>query len=115
MPTLPTPTTKSAPAIEDEFLAIVCSDEDLVRAEFYAIIAVEWQSLPPDSPEDENAIERLPGATQHQPSGGQALPGGLRHPGIHEWAPERSPPPVTAGTADRKEGVATIDFLANLG
>jgi len=47
MPTVSTSHHESSLAAEEEFLAIVCSDEDLVRAEFDAIIAAEWPSLPP--------------------------------------------------------------------
>ncbi|MEP6650311.1 MAG: hypothetical protein ABJA74_10450, partial [Lapillicoccus sp.] len=81
-------------AAEEEFLAIVCADEDLLRAEFDAIIAAEWPSPPPDRPEDDDAVQRSPGTARRQPSGGQArLPNRARHPGIGGWSRQRSPPP----------------------
>jgi hypothetical protein len=35
---------------EDEFLALVCADEDLLRAEFEAIIDENWAPPPPIPP-----------------------------------------------------------------
>ncbi|MDQ1735651.1 MAG: hypothetical protein QOH56_1902 [Pseudonocardiales bacterium] len=105
MPTIPTPHLESTLADEDEFLEILCSDEDLVRAEFDAIIAAEWPSLPPDAPDDDDTVERSPGRTRCAPRGGQAgLPDRPRHPGIGGWSRERSPPPGGSTTETRKEG-----------
>jgi len=93
MPTVSTSHHESSLAAEEEFLAIVCSDEDLVRAEFDAIIAAEWPSLPPDTPEDDAPVERSPGAARRQPRGRQArLPKWPRHPGVGGWSRQRSPP-----------------------
>jgi hypothetical protein len=98
MPTCATSQHGSTLAAEEEFLAIVCSDEDLVRAEFEAIIAAEWPSLPPGAPADGVAVERSPGPARRQPRGGQArLPNGARHPGIDRWSRQRSPPPHDNG------------------
>ncbi len=94
MPTFPTSQHGSKLADDEEFLAIVCSDEDLLRAEFEALIAAEWPSPPPDTPADDAAVERPPGPARRQPRGGQArLPNRARHPGIGAWSRQRSPPP----------------------
>jgi len=93
MPTVSTRPHESSLAAEEEFFAIVCSDEDLVRAEFDAIIAAEWPSLPPDTPDDE-AVERSPGTAGRQPRSGQVrLPNRARHTGMGGWSRQRSPPP----------------------
>lgn len=36
-----------APTLEDEFLALLCEDEDALRAEFDAIISANWDEPPP--------------------------------------------------------------------
>jgi hypothetical protein len=95
MPTLPTSQHESTLAADEEFLAIVCAEEDLLRAEFDAIIAAGWPSPSPDPPADDNAVQRSPGPARRQPNVGQArlpnrAPG--RHPGIGEWSRQRSPP-----------------------
>ncbi len=98
MPTFPTSQHESTLTAEEEFLAIVCSDEDLLRAEFEAILAAEWPSLPPDPPADDAAVERPPGPARRQPRGSQArLPTRARHPGIDRWSQQRSPPPHDSG------------------
>ena len=60
MPTVSRRHHESSLAAEEEFLAIVCPHEDLVRAEFDAIIAAEWPSLPPGPLKDDDAVERSP-------------------------------------------------------
>jgi hypothetical protein len=103
MPTLPTSHHESTLAAEEEFLAIVYADEDLLQAEFDAIIAAEWPSPAPDTPADDDAGERSPGRARRQPKGDQArLPNRARHPGIGGWSRQRSPPP--RGQAQRKTG-----------
>jgi len=105
MPTITTPHHESTLATKEEFLAILCSDEDLLRAEFDAIIAAEWPSLPPDPPEDDGALERSPGTARHQPTGARVrLPNRPRHPGIGGWARQRSPPPRDLQLKTGKEG-----------
>jgi len=73
----------------DDFLAIIISDEDLVRAEFEAIIGAEW----PESP-----AESLPPAGYRRPGG--RPPSGLERESqtsendspAEAWIKERSPP-----------------------
>jgi hypothetical protein len=105
MPSVPTLGRESTLAAEDEFLAIVCSDEDLVQAEFDAIIAAQWPGLPPDPPEDDDAVERSPGPMPIPPIRGRArLSDRPHHPGIGGWSRERSPPPRQAAASGRQEG-----------
>lgn len=82
--------------VEEEFLELVCSDEDLVQAEFEAIIAAEWPSLP--SPPAARPLHRPADRPPTSPAGPWRVgaPGRLasrpRHPGIGGWARQRSPP-----------------------
>lgn len=70
------PTDRSDPgaaarALEADFLALVCADEELLRAEFEAIIAAEWPARPPRRPGGPP-----PGAANRRPG----RPGGDRRP-----------------------------------
>lgn len=96
MPTISTRHHESTLTTEEEFLAIVCSDEDLMRAEFDAIIAAEWPSPPPDRPENDDLVEPAPRTVRRPP-----IPNQARRPdqprGIRGRSRERSPPPAPAG------------------
>jgi hypothetical protein len=82
-----------------QFLDLICADDELVQAEFDAIIAAEWPSPPPDRPRRHNPGSRHPGRRgQHPaPSGpdGDGLPLRPRHPGVAAWSRPRSPPTPT--------------------
>ncbi|MGZ6838948.1 MAG: hypothetical protein ACXVHC_00590, partial [Frankiaceae bacterium] len=47
MATVPVVQNHAADSVHEEFLELVCGDEQLLRAEFDAIIAQEWGSRPP--------------------------------------------------------------------
>jgi hypothetical protein len=97
---------------DEQFLDVICADEDLVRAEFDAIIAAEWPSPPPARPDRGADAERRPCRTRQRREASVAdLPSRPRHPGIGGWTRQRSPPPTPgvrqpyAGTTeDRKVG-----------
>jgi hypothetical protein len=104
--TIPARRREAKPTSDDEFLALVCSDEELLRAEFDAIIAAGWSSPPPDEPNRDGAAKRRPGsAGRRAPSGPSRPPKQRRHPtGTDGWARQRSPPPIRAQTEDRTAG-----------
>lgn len=76
----------------EEFMDLVCADEDLLRAEFEAIVAAEFPPAP--------ARPRLPSRPAHHPerhrapsvAGPGTGPGGAGCPGTGEWTRQRSPP-----------------------
>jgi hypothetical protein len=77
---------------EEEFLALLCADEELLRAEFDAIIAELWPGTPGDPPGDA-ADERAAPALRSSSSGCQRkLPNRPRYPGVAEGSRQRSPP-----------------------
>jgi len=88
-----------ARTVDVRFLQMICNDEELLAAEFEAIIAAEWPA--PPAPRGE------PGATTGAPAPADkhrvALPidrpvARPRHPGVGGWAHQRSPPlPSTSG------------------
>ena len=93
MPTTPATAGTSTRTVEDQFLDLICSDADLLAAEFDAIIAAEWPSPP--------ANQGTRGAPSGHPGSGAAHRGAdsargtvppPRHPGIGGWARQRSPP-----------------------
>jgi hypothetical protein len=81
-----------APTVDEQFVRLIFSDEELSQAEFEAIIAGEWP--PPVSP----PIHEQAGApTSDASHGTDAWVAGRvtrpHHPGIGGWARQRSPPP----------------------
>ena len=93
MPTTPALADTAARTVDEQFLALMCSDEDLLRAEFDAIIAAEWPSPPPRTPR-RGAAHRHPASYTHRGGGAPgAEPGWVRQPGIGGWVRQRSPPP----------------------
>lgn len=71
-------------AIEDEFLALLCGDEEVVRAEFDAIIEANWEE-PPPVPAPRAPAPRMPHPTVVRP-----LP--LGPPNAVVGSRQRSPP-----------------------
>ncbi|HEV7146709.1 MAG TPA: hypothetical protein VGN48_06885 [Pedococcus sp.] len=47
MPTTPNAGYRTANSVDDQFLALVLADEQLLRDEFDAIIAQQWATCPP--------------------------------------------------------------------
>jgi len=87
---------------DEQFLELLCADEDLVRAEFDAIIAAEWPSPPPAEPDRGADAGRRPRpARPRREASVAAQPSRPRHPGIGGWTRQRSPP-TPATTEDRK-------------
>jgi len=95
MPTTPAIADTAARTVDEQFLALMCSDEDLLRAEFDAIITAEWPSPPPTTTPRRGAAHRHPASYTHR-RGGAPVAGAVprqRHPGIGGWVRQRSPPP----------------------
>jgi hypothetical protein len=83
----------ATPNTDEQFLELLCGDEDLLRAEFDAIIAAEWPSPPPAEPECGAGAEQRPRrGWQRRKAGVAARPNQPRHPGIGGWTRQRSPP-----------------------
>ena len=97
---------------EEQFLDLVCSDEDLVQAEFEAIIAAEWPTPPPARPPLRRPAFRPP--TPPDGHCRQAPPNRLasrpRHPGIRWWARQRSPPDPARNPAAQDRDDETVQL-----
>ena len=93
----------STRTVDEQFLALICSEEDLLQAEFDAIIAAEWPSPPTTTPR-RGPANRHPASEAHdrRRAHGARLVARPRHPGIGGWARQRSPPPPQPRNHDRK-------------
>jgi hypothetical protein len=91
-PTLHPDGFKATRSTDEQFLDLLLADEDLLRAEFDAIIAAEWPGQPPDRPGRGTQAERRPGGTRRRrprAAGSAGRPHPLR---IGGWPRQRSPP-----------------------
>jgi hypothetical protein len=76
-----------------EFFALVFSDEELLRAEFDAIVAAEWPGPPPAEPGTSIGVKPpAPTAGSRPFISGARVTKQPRRPGIGGWARQRSPP-----------------------
>jgi len=87
-PAAPTSTDRTT---DDAFLDLVCRDEELVRAEFDALIAASWHLPPPPPPAAPRPADRPPGwpvapAPGPPPMSRRSAPSGAR------FNRQRSPP-----------------------
>jgi hypothetical protein len=74
----------TAQTLEEEFLALVCEDENLVRAEFDEIIAANWGE-PPLPPPPRRPVPSTPYRNVPRPHGRDHVP-------VGRPARQRSPP-----------------------
>jgi hypothetical protein len=81
--------------VEGDFLALVYGDQDLLRAEFDAIIGVAWDDPPPRWPTPRPTVPWPAQPLGRSRRGTVGLPGPAtqpHRPGIGGWARQRSPP-----------------------
>ena len=80
-------------AVDERLLDLICSDAELLAAEFDAIIAAEWPTPPAGSP-GHGAAGGHPrsGSTRRAAGAVRGPVSRPRHPGIGEWVRQRSPP-----------------------
>lgn len=86
--------------IGEEFLDLVCADEDLLRAEFDAIISATWSPPPARPPDSPARADRSGRAGPQQPRWWPSydIPSsGDQGRSRSRWFRQRSPPPTTAG------------------
>jgi len=107
MPTDTAARVDATRGMEEAFLDLVCADEQLLRAEFDAIIAEEWPTTPP--PADPRAAEPEGGSQRRKrlPLGCAPAPTGrTRHPRVRRSRRQRSPP-VGSWPSLRERGMST--------
>jgi hypothetical protein len=89
MPSAPATGDTTARTLEAQFLDLICSDADLLAAEFDAIIAAEWSMPPPDGRGSHAAGGHPRSATAEPVRSPVRRP---QRPGTDGWARQRSPP-----------------------
>jgi hypothetical protein len=93
------PTTRaceSALAAHERFVELLCADEELLRAEFDAIIAAEWPDPPPVDPDcGADADRSSHPARQRRAASAKVRPGRPTPAEISGWTRQRSPPTAT--------------------
>jgi len=79
--------------VDEQFMQMICNDEELLVAEFEAIIAAEWPAPPAHQgePKATSGLAARQGRYLIAPfvGGPVSRPG---HPGVDGWARQRSPP-----------------------
>ena len=89
MPTTPATGDTTARTVDEQFLDLICSDADLLAAEFDTIITAEWPEPPPDRP----APRRWRSPPRRRPCPRPGPPVTTPPPpGTGEWSRQRSPP-----------------------
>ena len=88
---------------EEQFLDLLLADEELLRAEFDAIIAAEWPGPPPDLADGRVCGEPDPGATRRHRATATRV-SAPRRPRVDASARQRSPPPEDPKKADKTKG-----------
>jgi hypothetical protein len=83
-------------AVDEEFLALVCADEELLRAEFDAIIEVSWAKPPQPRPARGSA---QPSRRSYAPHPDRPAP--LHRPLLRADVRQRSPPPQSVSAGPR--------------
>jgi hypothetical protein len=105
MPTVYVHAAGATRSVDEDFLDWVLADEQLLRAEFDAIIAQEWPASPPPAAPRPTGREGGPQPQRRQPPRRASASGErTRHPRARRWRRQRSPPPAAAHSiADKAE------------
>jgi hypothetical protein len=76
-----------APTVDEQFVRLIFSDEELLQAEFDALIAAQWP--PPTHEQAGTPVSDAGHGTNAQAIGRATRP---HHTGVGGWARQRSPP-----------------------
>ena len=91
-------------SVEDRFLDLLLADDDLVQAEFDAIIAAEWPGPPPNLPRRHVLGGPDPGRRRRHRATASKRAGAGRRPAADTSRRQRSPPPNDQETTDQQKG-----------
>jgi hypothetical protein len=93
MPSTPATSDTTARTVDEQFLDLICNDQDLLAAEFEAIIAAAWPAPPAARPVGGALGEHAGrGAARQAADPVRDLATRPRHSGVGGWARQRSPP-----------------------
>ena len=91
------------PSTQQQFLDLLLGDEELLRAEFDAIIAAAWPGSPPNLPHRRVLGESDPGGKRRHRATATQAPGPRRRPHVDGSARQRSPPVEDHEKTDKEE------------
>ena len=80
--------------IDEQFLELICADEELLRAEFDAVVTAAWLGPPTVRADRRSAEQPGGGARRRRRVRVAGPPNRPRRPGIGGWARQRGPPPA---------------------
>ena len=90
--------TRTTARLEEQFVDLLCADDELLRAEFDAIVAAEWPGATPAEPGGEPADDDCAGEpTRWDSYADQALLPN-QHAGARRPRRQRSPPDGTGNS-----------------
>jgi len=89
---------------KEQFLDLLLADEELLRAEFEAIITAEWPGPPPNRPRRRVRGGPDPGGKRPHRATATRVSGPGRRPQVDGSARQRSPPPQYQENTDTKKG-----------
>src|ERR1700750_2531016 len=93
MPSTPATSDTTARTVDEQFLDLICNEQDVVGAEFEAIIAAACPKPPAARPVGGALGEHAGrGAARRAPDRVRDFATRPRHPGVGGWARQRSPP-----------------------
>ena len=95
---------RTSEAVEDEFLAIVCADEQLLQLEFDAIVSAQWGDPPPDDADGDEVCRRTPVQRTSEFSGSTPPARRSRGPNLGRWVRQRSPPHASGSSTSESKG-----------
>jgi len=92
--------SRTASRVRDEFVELICNDDELVRAEFDAIVAASWDTAPPAGrpPAVPFPASRPPGWPVPSARDLAPVPPGRSQRLARRWNRQRSPPGHRVGT-----------------
>lgn len=102
--------------LEEQFVELVCSDEELVQAEFEAIITAAWSTPPPGCPPPRQPARWPPSPPAgHRRRTGPGRPASRSgRPGTGGWTRQRSPPACSTAPRVRQAPTTESDRTVTL-
>jgi hypothetical protein len=110
-PTLQPEGFEATRSTDEQFLDLLLGDEDLLRAEFDAIIVAEWPGQPPGRTGRGARAERRPGGTRRRRPRAAGSPEWPRPLRLGGWPRQRSPPTRDRWTDRRQRKAGDFPLL----
>jgi hypothetical protein len=93
--------------VDEQLLELICDDPELLRDEFFTIVALEWPGPPCNRVHTATDAPRWDGRNDGIYPARVGPSSRPRHPGVGGWARERSPPERRTRQLVPREVIAT--------